>query len=56
MEFWCFLVNGLLLLIWLNVFNTHVLVARMFNRLLDDCVGVSEYGPEVIEYCEEVGE
>ena len=38
------------------MFNTHVLVACMLNRLSDDCVGVSEYGPEVVEYCEEVGE
>ena len=38
------------------MFLTYGLFARKFNKLTGVCVGDIEYGPEVDEYSEDVGE
>ena len=40
----------------LDMFLTYELFARKFNKLTGVCVGDIEYGPEVDEYSEDVGE
>ena len=40
----------------LDMFLTYGLFARKFNKLIGVCVGDIEYGPEVDEYSEDVGE